>query len=126
MSKFTFIKEPDPDNWLTEGESTLTVTFSKITLEDIVSEFEYFLKGAGFHFEGRLDFVLDDAFDSPNEDDLDDVDQWFNQAKEKARKLDEKVISIPEEVLKKINENTGDPAHPPSYRPGETKGNYID
>lgn len=93
MSKFTFIKEPDPDNWMEEGDSTLTVNFSKITLEDIVSEFENFLRGSGFHFEGRLDFVSDDVFDNPNEDDLDDVDQWFNQVREKARKLDEKVIS---------------------------------
>jgi hypothetical protein len=89
MSKFTFIKEPDPDNWLTEGESTLTVTFSQISLENIVSEFEYFLKGAGFHFEGHLDFVPDDVFDGPNEDDLDDVDQFFNKAKEVAKKLDD-------------------------------------
>ena len=87
MSKFTFIKEPDPDNWLTEGESTLTVTFSKITLEDIVSEFEYFLKGAGFHFEGHLDIVPDDVFECVS-DDLDDVDQFFNKAKEVAKKLD--------------------------------------
>ena len=126
MSKYTFIKEPDPDNWLTEGESTLTVTFSQISLENIVSEFEYFLKGAGFHFEGHLDFVPDDVFDGPNEDDLDDVDQWFNQAREKARKLDENVIPIPEEVLKKMDGNTGDPAHPPSYRPDKTSGDYID
>ena len=88
MSKYTFIKQPDPDNWLTEDESTLTVTFSKITLEDIVSEFEYFLKGAGFHFEGHLDIVPDDVFDGPNEDDLDDVDQFFGKAKETAKKLD--------------------------------------
>jgi hypothetical protein len=126
MSKYTFIKEPDPDNWLTEGESTLTVTFSQISLENIVSEFEYFLKGAGFHFEGHLDFVPDDVFDGPNEDDLDDVDQWFNQAREKAKKLDSNIISVPEEVLNKISKETGDPAHPPSYRPDKTSGDYID
>lgn len=87
MSKYTFIKEPDPDNWLDEGDSTITVTFSKITLEDIVSEFEYFLKGAGFHFEGHLDIVPDDVFECVS-DDLDDVDQFFNKAKEVAKKLD--------------------------------------
>jgi hypothetical protein len=88
MSKYTFIKEPDPDNWLTEGESTLTVTFSQISLENIVSEFEYFLKGAGFHFEGHLDFVSDDVFECAK-DDLDDVDQWFGKTKEVAKKLDD-------------------------------------
>ena len=87
MSKFTFIKEPDPDNWMEEGDSTLTVTFSKITLEDIVSEFENFLRGSGFHFEGRLDFVSDDVFECVS-DDLDDVDQFFNNVKEVAKKLD--------------------------------------
>ena len=87
MSKYSFIKEPDPDNWLTEGDSTLTVTFSKITLEDIVSEFEYFLKGAGFVFDGHLDIVPDDVFECVS-DDLDDVDQFFNNVKEVAKKLD--------------------------------------
>ena len=88
MSKFTFIKEPDPDNWLDEGDSTITVTFSQISLENIVSEFEYFLKGAGFVFDGHLDFVQDEIFET-NEDDLDDVDQFFGKAKEVAKKLDE-------------------------------------
>jgi len=88
MSKFTFIKEPDPDNWLQEGDSTLTVTFSQISLENIVSEFEYFLKGAGFHFEGHLDFVPEDVFECVG-DDLDDVDQFFNKAKETAKKYDD-------------------------------------
>jgi hypothetical protein len=101
MSKFTFIKEPEPDNWIEEGDSTITVTFSAITLETIVSEFEYFLKGSGFVFDGHLDFVENVVSDNNVEDDLDDVDQWFNQVKEKARKLDENVIPIPEEVLKK-------------------------
>jgi len=97
MSKYTFIKEPDPDNWLTEGDSTLTVTFSQISLENIVSEFEYFLKGAGFHFEGHLDFVPDDVFDGPDKDDLDDVDQFFNKAKETAKSIDDGTFTKPEE-----------------------------
>jgi len=91
MSKFTFIKEPDPDNWLEEGDSTLTVTFSQISLENIVSEFEYFLKGAGFVIDGHLDIVPIEEW-SPthsHEDDLDDVDQFFNKASETAKKLDE-------------------------------------
>lgn len=88
MSKYSFIKEPEPDNWLEEGDSTLTVTFSKIDLEDVVFEFENFLRGAGFHFEGfHLDFVPEEKF-KRKDDDLDDVDQFFNKAKEVAKKLD--------------------------------------
>jgi hypothetical protein len=87
MSKFTFIKEPDPDNWMEEGDSKLTLTCSAIQLDDIILEFENFLKGSGFYFEGHLDFVQDEIFET-DEDDLDNVDQFFGKAKEVAKKLD--------------------------------------
>jgi hypothetical protein len=37
------------------------VEFNGDSLSDIVSEFEMFLKGCGFNFEGQLDLVHDNA-----------------------------------------------------------------
>ena len=119
MSKFTFIKQPEDDNWLEEGDSKLTTEFSAVTLDRVLEEFELFLKGSGFVFNGHLDFVQDkSSFDddlddieegtrfpglgygvypkvkeniSPktNKDDLDDIEQWFGKAKETAKKSDD-------------------------------------
>jgi hypothetical protein len=55
MPKFTFIAEH-----LT-GEK-ITTEFDKEHLSDIVENFEMFLRGAGFHFSGNLEFV-EDAYD---------------------------------------------------------------
>jgi hypothetical protein len=86
MSKFTFIKQPEDDNWLEEGDSKLTTEFSAVTLDRVLEEFELFLKGSGFVFNGHLDFVQDkSSFD----DDLDDIEQFFGKAKETAKKSDD-------------------------------------
>jgi len=45
--------------WVSSVEATRTVEFSGETLSDIVGEFEMFLKGCGFHFEGHLELVRD-------------------------------------------------------------------
>jgi len=101
MSKFTFIKEPDPDNWMEEGDSKLTVEFNAIELDRILEEFTYFLRGAGFFADGHLELVHDEELITipdedeeliildGTEDDLDNVDQFFNKAKETAKKLDD-------------------------------------
>lgn len=52
MPKFTFISEHNT------GEK-ITFEFTKEYLPDILQEFEMFLRGAGFHFGGSLDFVED-------------------------------------------------------------------
>jgi hypothetical protein len=52
MPKFTFISEHNT------GEK-ITFEFNKEYLPDILQEFEMFLRGAGFHFSGNLDFVED-------------------------------------------------------------------
>lgn len=52
MPKFTFISEHNT------GEK-ITFEFKKEYLPDILQEFEMFLRGAGFHFSGNLDFVSD-------------------------------------------------------------------
>ena len=52
MPKFTFISEHNT------GEK-ITLEFNKEYLPDILQEFEMFLRCAGFHFGGNLDFVED-------------------------------------------------------------------
>jgi hypothetical protein len=61
MSKFTFICQEESMPWVSATEATRTVIFSGETLSDIVGEFEMFLKGCGFHFEGHLELVDYDA-----------------------------------------------------------------
>jgi hypothetical protein len=51
MSKFKFICE-EADYY--SSKSIRTTEFSAVLLEDILKEFEYFLRGAGFHFEGNV------------------------------------------------------------------------
>lgn len=51
MSKFTFIREQS--NFY-GNNCKQVVEFSAETLDDILTEFEFFLKGAGFYFEGNV------------------------------------------------------------------------
>jgi|FreactcultureFD7_1027221.scaffolds.fasta_scaffold26253_1 hypothetical protein len=70
MSKFTFICEdehiPFADDTITNKR---TFEFSGVLLHEIVAEFEMFLKGCGFSFEGQLDFVNDTGDSKIDEDD---------------------------------------------------------
>jgi len=75
MSKFTFICDNSYD--LLGGDSRLNVTtkeFEGETLTDVLEEFESFLRGCGYFFNGQLDVVeneydegidIDDAPDEP-------------------------------------------------------------
>ena len=63
MSTFTFTCYNE------DTESSLT--FSAEYLGDVLERFEQFLKGAGYHFEGNLDFVTFDS-DDDYDDDYDD------------------------------------------------------
>jgi hypothetical protein len=57
MSKFTFICEDEAMPWSSGIVSKKTVEFSGENLNEIVGEFQMFLKGCGFSFEGQLDLV---------------------------------------------------------------------
>ena len=61
MSKFTFICEDEPMPWSSGVVSKKTVEFNGDSLSEIVGEFEMFLKGCGFNFQGQLDLVDHDA-----------------------------------------------------------------
>ena len=61
MSKFTFICEDEAMPWSAGITSKKTVEFNGDSLSEIVGEFQMFLKGCGFNFEGQLDLVDTDA-----------------------------------------------------------------
>lgn len=70
--KFTFIAEHET------GEK-ITYESTKDFLPEVVQDFELFLRGCGFFFDGNLDFVEPETytvsdFDAPS---LDDLEQYF-------------------------------------------------
>ncbi len=67
MSKFTFVCQEESMPFVHSIQSKRTVEFNAETLGDIVNEFEMFLRGAGFHFEGHLDIVNEDDYIQPEE-----------------------------------------------------------
>lgn len=67
MSKFTFICQEESMPFVHSIQSKRTVEFNAETLDSILNEFEMFLRGAGFHFEGRLDFVNEDEWNEDND-----------------------------------------------------------
>ena len=43
-----------------EGETIRMLTDSDMCLPELLSEFEFFLKGCGYHFKGTLEIVEED------------------------------------------------------------------
>ena len=80
MSKFTFVCQEESMPFVHSIQSKKSVEFNAETLDDILNEFEMFLRGAGFHFEGHLDFVNEDDFIQfeNEEDDLEESKQRWN------------------------------------------------
>ena len=56
---FTFSKEPD-GTVFEDNQPHLAMSFDSQTLPEIVANFEDFLRGCGFRFDGVLDFVEDE------------------------------------------------------------------
>jgi hypothetical protein len=52
MAKYTFICEEEYGT-----PAKRTIEFSADSLDDILNEFEMFLRGSGFYFKGTLDVV---------------------------------------------------------------------
>jgi len=65
MSKFTFICQEESMPFAHSIQSKRTVEFNAETLDCILNEFEMFLRGSGFLFDGQLDIVNEDEW---NED----------------------------------------------------------
>jgi len=77
MSKFTFICQEESMPFAHSVQTKRTVEFEAETLNDIVNEFEMFLRGAGFHFDGNLDIVDESQWESisDEEDDREESNQ---------------------------------------------------
>lgn len=52
MAKFTFIAEEDG--------SKVTKEFSEVDMLVVLTEFKYFLKGAGYEFNGQFELVAEE------------------------------------------------------------------
>ena len=63
MPKFTFISEDLDLNGYRTG-SKLTKEFTVDSLDDVVSEFDMFIRGSGYSFDGKLEICPQD----PQED----------------------------------------------------------
>ena len=59
MTQYNF-EAYDPDE-----QSTTTKEFQAVSLDTILQEFQYFLKGAGFEFEGNLQIVPEEKYEDP-------------------------------------------------------------
>jgi len=69
MSKYTFTSEFVPDQ-LDRSNRAIKVSheFEADTIEEVCSQFEDFLRGAGFHFDGHIDLVDDYPVDKDVEE----------------------------------------------------------
>jgi len=56
---FTFAKEGDGTVY-EENQVNVGMEFKAVVLDEIVANFEDFLRGCGFVFKGHLDFVEDE------------------------------------------------------------------
>jgi hypothetical protein len=59
MSKFKFVCE---ENHFSSPISTKTVEFSAVIIEDVLQEFENFLLGCGFKFDGKVNIIKDEEY----------------------------------------------------------------
>lgn len=66
MPKFTFISEDVDLNGYKTGSKT-TKEFTCESLLDIINEFEMFIRGTGYNFDGEISFIESDTdiSDSP-------------------------------------------------------------
>lgn len=65
MSYMTFTCE-HRNPWDESLSSRVTMETNSETLPDILAEFEQFLRGSGFHFNGQLDIVEQVDYDAIN------------------------------------------------------------
>lgn len=61
MPRFTFICEDEPMPFSVGVTTKRTVEFDAVHIDDVVSEFELFLRGAGFNYEGNIVIAQDDC-----------------------------------------------------------------
>jgi hypothetical protein len=107
MSKFTFVCQEESMPFVDSIQSKRTVEFNAETLDDILNEFEMFLRGAGFHFNGQLDIV--------------NVDEW-NEDNDGIEEYETPQFQFDEEEIKKRWDATiQSMMNPPKFRASEEK-----
>ena len=89
--KFKFTGEYEPMPFQDAIASKRKIEFEAESLGSILEQFEMFLRGCGYVFEGQIDIVNDfaETTELVDEDDLDDVNQFFDRARAASKKLDE-------------------------------------
>jgi hypothetical protein len=75
MSKFTFICQEESMPFVSSVEAKRTVEFRADGLNDILQEFECFLRGSGFYIDGRLDIVNDEWSEIPEDEEDNTVEE---------------------------------------------------
>jgi len=89
--KFKFTGEYEPMPFQDAIASKRKIEFEAESLGSILEQFEMFLRGCGYVFEGQIDIVNDfaETTELVDDDDLDDVNQFFDKARAASKKLDE-------------------------------------
>jgi hypothetical protein len=70
MTQYNF-EAYDPDE-----QSTITKEFQAVSLDTILQEFQYFLKGAGFEFNGNIEVVPEETTETQS---FDEWGSWGNE-----------------------------------------------
>ena len=84
MSKFTFVCKDEPSPFGDEILTKRTFEFDASHLDGIIGEFETFLRGCGFQFNGHLEVVKEQHplgkiySKDGHQDDLDNLESIFN------------------------------------------------
>jgi hypothetical protein len=88
--KFKFTGEYEPMPFQDAVSSKRKIEFEAESLSSILEQFEMFLRGCGYVFDGQLDIVDDfaETTEFVDDDDLDDINQFFDKAREASKRLD--------------------------------------
>lgn len=78
MSKFTFVCQEEPMPFASTIDTKRTVEFNADSLDQILNEFEHFLRGCGFFFQGQLDFIDDEKYEHDDYDESEETNFNFD------------------------------------------------
>jgi hypothetical protein len=89
--KFKFTGEYEPMPFQDAIASKKKIEFEAESLGSILEQFEMFLRGCGYVFEGQIDIVNDfaETTELVDDADLDDINQFFDKTRTASKKLDE-------------------------------------
>lgn len=100
MAKYTFICEQESAPYADIVESKRTFEFHADGLDQILSEFESFLRGSGFYFNGNIDIVEEESYEEHRQEsdfDFSNIPQnnWlFGDLKPQSSASDDLIESI--------------------------------